>query len=228
MGTEMTDSRSGGSSKTGIYQSSIFDSFQTQIRILKLLHSSTENSQIQCQLRIANLNPKNPPSYIALSYTWGDETKKSEILIDGQGFQATVNLVAALRHLRHAQEDIELWVDAVCIDQGDIEERNSQVKMMRDIFTCAKETRAWLGTEGEKSDKAIELVEVLSKMRPGASGNENMKGQGALSEVSSELVSVLKREEDLVALYDLLARGYWYRCVSARFFLISEVYMFWY
>jgi hypothetical protein len=48
------------------------------------------------------------------------------------------DLLAALKALRHPQEDRYLWIDAICINQADIGERNHQVEMMSTIYGQAK------------------------------------------------------------------------------------------
>ena len=55
------------------------------------------------------------PVYDALSYTWGDVFQIGEILVDGQPFRATSNLVAALEHFRSTEHDVRLWIDAICL-----------------------------------------------------------------------------------------------------------------
>jgi len=48
-------------------------------------------------------------------------------------------------NLRDAREDRVLWIDAICIDQADVEERNRQVELMAYIFGRAKKVIVWLG-----------------------------------------------------------------------------------
>jgi Heterokaryon incompatibility protein (HET) len=69
----------------------------------------------------------------------------------GMKIQITVNLDAALRRLRLPDQPRLLWVDAICINQGDIIERSRQVRIMRDIYANAKTVVVWLG-EAENKD----------------------------------------------------------------------------
>lgn len=59
------------------------------------------------------------------------------------------NLHAALCGLRDDTDDVVLWVDWLCINQKNTEERTHQVGMMRDIYTNSSEVIIWLGTESE-------------------------------------------------------------------------------
>jgi hypothetical protein len=82
---------------------------QKQIRTL-ILYAGEIRDPIRCDLRIVSL-ADNPP-YEALSYTWGDESVTEPIDVGGVQFRATANLERALRHLRAADRDLTLWVDA--------------------------------------------------------------------------------------------------------------------
>lgn len=78
--------------------------------------------------------------FVALSYTWGDPAHKADILVNGTAVAVRTNLEAALRTLRHKRPIVEgmlVWVDAICINQGDMKERESEVKRMRTIYKSA-------------------------------------------------------------------------------------------
>lgn len=76
-------------------------------------------------------------SYEAISYVWGDPTDTVPITVNGHSYKVTVNLHDALRRLRHTARARRLWIDAICINQVDVTERNIQVAMMADIYTSA-------------------------------------------------------------------------------------------
>ncbi|KAK0634143.1 heterokaryon incompatibility, partial [Immersiella caudata] len=82
--------------------------------------------------------------YDALSYTWGNLAKTHEMKIGDASLPITTNLYMALRELRR-KHTLTLWVDAVCIDQSNCQERNHQVRMMRRIFSNASSVIVWLG-----------------------------------------------------------------------------------
>lgn len=44
---------------------------------------------------------------------------------------------------------LQIWADAVCINQQDLDERSSQVGVMGDIYKAAKDCQIWLGTVNE-------------------------------------------------------------------------------
>ncbi|KAK0648983.1 heterokaryon incompatibility protein-domain-containing protein, partial [Cercophora newfieldiana] len=116
----------------------------SEIRVLTLLPSPGEPDRpIQCRLRVVSLN--NNPEYEALSYVWGNTAERKPIEVDGCEMQVTTNLEAALRRLRHATHERYLWVDALCIDQDNVEEKETQIPLMEKIYTLAAPALIWLG-----------------------------------------------------------------------------------
>lgn len=91
----------------------------------------------------------------------------SPILLDGYPFEVTLNLKAALYHLRFESSFRVLWIDAISINQRDVEERNQQVQAMTMIYKTAQRVIVWLGESRDGSDKAFELLyRKASGMRP--------------------------------------------------------------
>ncbi|KAK3386117.1 heterokaryon incompatibility protein-domain-containing protein, partial [Podospora didyma] len=140
------------------------------------------SDRLVCELETVLFSAK--PRFTALSYTWqnpyiasqpssnrlhdGDDrprphappTPDSPMVIISQGdheFQVEVqhNLYLALLHLRSLTHPLTLWVDAVCINQDDMEERGCQVAIMSFIFTRALQVVVWLGPKdyGSRTDK---------------------------------------------------------------------------
>ncbi|XTI82840.1 HET-domain-containing protein [Cenococcum geophilum] len=118
------------------------DTSKPHIRILKL-HKGADDSPITCRLQIVSLDDN--PEYETLSYVWGDPEKTKSIIIGGEIFNATENLVDFLHCLRQRIADRFLWVDAICIDQSNVEEKNRQLGLMARIYRQAKEAHIWFG-----------------------------------------------------------------------------------
>lgn len=96
--------------------------------------------------RLKHYYRNETPPYIALSYTWGDEDNPiEEIFINSRKKRVRPNLFQALYFLRGYHQFQYLWVDALCIDQDDVAERNEQVRNMHYTFRNAKLVVAWLG-----------------------------------------------------------------------------------
>ncbi|KAL6707898.1 hypothetical protein ACN47E_003572 [Coniothyrium glycines] len=111
------------------------------------------------------------PQFEALSYTWGrSEALEVGHVVPNEGnrkeFQTLAlrpNLVAALRCLRDAEKTRVLWIDAICINQEDNEERNTQVKRMTDIYTLAHRVVAWLGDTFGDSEHAFATLQYVGR-----------------------------------------------------------------
>jgi hypothetical protein len=93
---------------------------------------------------------REQPKYEALSYCWGSDELYKTIEINGQQIPVRRNLWGALKHLRHRLPRMKrtLWIDALCINQTDIMERNAQVSIMGSIFSMVTKVLAWLGEQG--------------------------------------------------------------------------------
>lgn len=92
------------------------------------------------------------PSYEALSYTWGTSEQRKSMLVNGFQVSITNNLDYALRNLRTPLESRIIWVDALCINQSDLEERNAQVREMGEIYSFASRVLIWPREAPSRSD----------------------------------------------------------------------------
>jgi hypothetical protein len=134
-----------------------------EIRVLRV-HPVAHGGPIRCSMKHIQLNHARRISYEALSYEWGlPDDDRNAIWIFNQRVGVRKNLFEALRRIRiksnNASNIITLWVDAVCINQEDVEERNAQVSMMRTIYSCATSVVVWLGPTYENSDEAFEYID---------------------------------------------------------------------
>ncbi|RYP74374.1 hypothetical protein DL771_003041 [Monosporascus sp. 5C6A] len=127
-----------------------------EIRLLEL-EPGRRFATIKARLRHVTLASR--PTYEALSYTWGSPTDRRPMSLDGFNVTVTANLSTALQHLRYEDRPRVLWVDALCINQNDKDERREQVLIMRDIYEAATKVLAWLGQASEDSDLAMDLVD---------------------------------------------------------------------
>ncbi|KAI9928467.1 hypothetical protein MW887_002512 [Aspergillus wentii] len=94
------------------------------IRLLELEPSESPQDPIRCHMVQDDLSQK--PDYDAISYAWGNTTRKITISVNDCRLGVTMNLWSALFRLRRKEERRRLWVDAICINQENIQERNQQ------------------------------------------------------------------------------------------------------
>lgn len=128
------------------------------IRVLNLRGSSFENPLVECELVVNKLSKEHDVEqpYEALSWCWGTAKPTAYINIrkDGKVYAKYVrpDLFAALKALRYPKEDRYLWIDAICINQENPQEKNHQVEMMSEIYGRADQVCIWLG-EGDRSSR---------------------------------------------------------------------------
>ncbi|KAG9232006.1 heterokaryon incompatibility protein-domain-containing protein [Amylocarpus encephaloides] len=160
--------------------------------------------------KLSNVNFAKNPGYEALSYVRGDEHAVHEIEINGGTFHVAENLFAALKHLRRPSQTVIVWIDALCINHQDEDERGKQIGLMGKIYLNALGVLVWLGTPVAGDRQAVQIIEKFDD----ASGrvvNWN--------ELDAEAVlGGTKREASLKALASLLQRP-WFR----RTWVIQEV-----
>jgi hypothetical protein len=118
-----------------------------EIRLVSLWSASSVGSYetIRCELLHICLEEGPNPEYEALSYQWGKPDSGLSILLGGQYVQVQKNLYWALQHLRLPTSSRILWIDALCINQKNIAERNHQVTWMGEIYMRAERVVVWLG-----------------------------------------------------------------------------------
>ncbi|KAF3024218.1 hypothetical protein E8E14_010916 [Neopestalotiopsis sp. 37M] len=131
---------------------------ESEFRLL-ILQPGSWDHELVCDLNIAS-HPKDE-YFEALSYTWGDAGDLRPITVNHECIGITTNLEIALRYLRKLDEPRVLWVDALCIDQEDTEEKSSQVQRMGEIFSSANSVLAWLGPPEPKSEEAMQAIEKI-------------------------------------------------------------------
>ena len=134
---------------------------------LVTLHSGPQGALLKCTVK--NYTLDNSPEFRALSYTWGSPypneggeelelpTRSCNLDCSEGCLRVTNNLLDALYQLRDSTSDIQLWIDAICINQSDTQERNYQVTLMGDIYHAAEAVIVWLGIEDEDAKCAVEL-----------------------------------------------------------------------
>jgi len=126
-----------------------------EIRVVWLYPGKGDN-QVCCKLIHVPLNDQQ--GYLALSYVWGDATSTAEILLNEIPYTVTKNLHTALRNMRHPEGMRMLWIDALCINQKDIVERNLQVLRMKDIYENAARVIVWIGDYAPHTQEQVEAA----------------------------------------------------------------------
>ncbi|KAH8587765.1 heterokaryon incompatibility protein-domain-containing protein [Bisporella sp. PMI_857] len=125
-----------------------------QIRILRLQPGRPGDSVV-VQIWPEILTEKS--EYRALSWRWGSNTANEPIHVGKEDTPQTWpmrvrhNLLGALKRLRENDKEVRLWVDAICIQQSDGQEKGDQIQKMPKIYGMAQAVCVWLGDEGDDS-----------------------------------------------------------------------------
>jgi hypothetical protein len=137
-----------------------------QIRLLHLEHISVANlsDHVQGKLIVVSLDDpqlQTTHPYTALSYVWGEPESDNTIIINGWSCRIRANLASFFSHYRKqfsASSTPWLWIDALCIDQQSSTERNSQVRLMAEIYSLARTVLVWLGPADISSEAVTALL----------------------------------------------------------------------
>lgn len=93
-----------------LYQYITVDQNSKEFRVMELLPGRGED-MISCKLHVTNWTDLLP--YEAVSYAWGDVTKRRDIEVEGKILSVTLNIYEGLSHLRNVDKSRFLWVDAI-------------------------------------------------------------------------------------------------------------------
>lgn len=139
------------------------------LRLLSLI-PGPPSAEITIIIHYETLQGKSIPFYEALSYAWGARTEMRTIKVrnntwdtSSRALVITESLEIALRHLRKEDETQALWVDAICINQEDLEERSQQVSRMGEIYHDAAKVIVWLGESNVYTEETFRCLELLGR-----------------------------------------------------------------
>ena len=209
--TSTSTSRSSSTSRAGYRYSPL--SPPDSIRLLTIDPvPNTPKGRGPIRAWIRHFSLSNAPPFRALSYTSHPSPLSKKIFLNDKIVQIRKNLWEALAHLQFAcfdfrtaeledvvseQHSTWVWIDALCIDEWNFEERAAQVRLMGSIFGRATEVLVWLGCEADfrEGARVSAAVEALAIM------NDDQSGQ--------DPSQVLDRNHE--GLIDLFRLPYWQR-----------------
>ncbi|KAI1439855.1 heterokaryon incompatibility protein-domain-containing protein [Annulohypoxylon stygium] len=132
---------------------------KTSFRIMELLPGE-KSAPISYRLQIADWSRST--RFESVSYAWGDVNRKIISTCDGLNLMITNNLRDCLVAMRYTDQSRFLWVDAICIDQTNTEERGHQVSHMGDFYRRATRVVVWLGRdENDQVQRSIAAIKEI-------------------------------------------------------------------
>ncbi|KAI1270408.1 HET-domain-containing protein [Xylariaceae sp. FL1019] len=142
------------------------------IRVLKV-KPNPEHALI-CQLKVMCLDDDNHDEYTAISYTW-DRTSMESVstltFTDGQTMPLSPTLSSLFETMKNAkpgndgETGFSVWIDALCINEADSDERAAQVSMMDRVYSRAACVVVWLGTSDPVTQRAFRFMRSRRKLR---------------------------------------------------------------
>jgi hypothetical protein len=157
---------------------------EMQFRLVRIL----PKSMVKLQCEIAHWSLLDPPAYVAISYAWGDGLDTEPLELGGVTIPVGKSLYEALEAVRHGKKDALVWVDALCIDQNNKDERAAQVRLMGHIYSQAVSVAIWLGPEID--DDSVIVTDLLYRISENRISPENIKFDPA----SEALLALLRRD----------------------------------
>lgn len=120
-----------------------YDTLQPgEIRLIDISPSRDRSAPIRATVKH---QPLQYGAYEALSPALESEEKRETILVNGQLVTVGGGLLEALRDIRRETESRTLWIDSICINQNDREEKGEQLRRITEIFGHATRVITWSG-----------------------------------------------------------------------------------
>jgi Heterokaryon incompatibility protein (HET) len=155
------------------------DESRSQIRLLEIIPSYNSRSTIRCRVWTSDFEEATVAGYAALSYTWGNLSKRRRIKVNDRAFFVTEQLERALRSIRSNWSHIlsrresqtyslqvsaigPFWIDGICINQQNNEEKSWQVGLMGSIYSNASFTIAFLSDDSTRFSMAINAISTVN------------------------------------------------------------------
>lgn len=158
------------------------DSDSGQFRLVRLLPPRPYDDVIRCELSPACLEDR--PRYEVLSYVWGEQEASRPILLNDRPWSVRPVLANALRRLRYEDADRHIWVDALCIDQIEPQDRINQIGLIKEIHGRCDRCLVWLG---DVYDANSSVEWKFSLTRPSLDQPSQVSSRAAISQQDAHL-----------------------------------------
>ena len=203
------------------------DRSKDAFRLLRLFPGA-EDDLLDCQLFNAKISPWMR-RYVAGSYVWGSDANRKAIMVNNQRLDITANLYDFLHAARLLSKDkpLIIWIDAICIDQSSITERNHQVQNMASIYSSCSCVYSWFGRGDHTSDW---LFKVMGRQRMREYMEQICNRNSSDGDFLKTAITRLRRSESdlmltflktlVISLTMFGARAYW-----TGLWIVQEVYL---
>ncbi|KAK5651659.1 hypothetical protein OQA88_11834 [Cercophora sp. LCS_1] len=175
-----------------------------EIRVLRV-QRRTWKAELKCDFICLPIEDAKTLPFEAISYTWDGEEPTENIIVNGCRLAVTPKVSKNLWYRRSFFSEAYLWIDGVCVDQGNKQEKSWQIMLMGEIYGLATRTLIWLAhpSEARESYQARELLFSLLALELGGFLPEQVR--------QSWRLWTLQRSPYIPALAALLSRNYFHR-----------------
>ena len=142
----------------------VFDALpEGSIRLLRIAISEDDPASVDLHIQTVPLGVA--PTFDALSYVWGPNPDRQlyHIRCTDETTRKTgwlpivTNLLGAMPWLR-VFSTVPIWIDAICINQKDTDEKARQIPFMGELYSKARQVIVWLGPDGDQSGLAMDVL----------------------------------------------------------------------
>lgn len=180
-----------------------------EIRLLKL-SKLTPWSPVRCELLHVPL--ATAPPFETISYTWGARKDVKPLILNGRCFEVYERVYEIVHDRASYLMTRHIWIDSICINQSDDNEKSSQVQLMRKIYGSSYHTVVWLGHADDANDAIGFLAHLRRRM-----DFDDPDARAALS-----LMNLNIENPSWPALNRLIKHDYWARCWVIQEIAVSK------
>ena len=169
-------------------------------------------------LTLHTFDINDAPPFYAISYVWHKSQLEVPMTCNYKKLMITNSLGSALEKLVPWSRGTYLWADGICINQGNVAERNHQVTLMGNIYGRASKVLAHLGDSGPTEDdsrdwSAVSLMTLLNRIW--------LTEPSPSSRSESEWMKVLAINHDDAAMWESLVL-FWMNPWFTRCWIMQE------
>ncbi|EEU45261.1 uncharacterized protein NECHADRAFT_100683 [Fusarium vanettenii 77-13-4] len=240
----------GSSPKPTLPEEEFVHSPLQDLKGIRLVYVDVQNSTLRCTLQ--TYSSSEIPPYVCLSYVWADfgpmmnrgrdfrETElevpmfshsdSADIILNDRRFSIGANLHAALLGLYQYLDGRPIWIDAMCINQTDSNEKALQVARMGEIYSAAEKVFIWLGRKHTTRDTALRILKVWPSF-PANPDNANIQFHGKKYNTAKAFFDATSTGSELISwigLLTIVTESWWSRVWTVQEFILSKEYAFFY
>ena len=160
------EKRSSCDALADVYEDFRYAPLRGETNQIRLLHVApgTNTDDIVCELKAYELH--TAPRYSAISYMWSSPDTEHAIFVNHRMLLVGESCWYALWQARNSYQSEFYWIDAVCINQSHLPEKEHQVRFMGDIFRRASSVLACIGSHAENSERLMKFWMDRNRQSP--------------------------------------------------------------